>query len=90
MKHIKDFIMNERYMGSITVEEFKNKLTQIKSLFENIEEIYLSFPDGLQNITNDFHNYEGCINHCYSAGITACEELTDEADKLIRKFENEY
>lgn len=91
MKHIKDFDMvNERHNEPITVEEFKNKLTQMKSLFEDIEDIYLTLPDGLQNIINDFHNYEGSLGHCYGAGITACDELTGEADKLIRKFENEY
>jgi len=90
VKIISENNKNVEFKVPTTEELLETKLTQMKDLFSQIEDVYLSLPYGLQAIITDYHNYEGSIVHCYGAGITACGELLEDKDSVLKRYNDEY
>lgn len=59
-------------------EEEQNKLAQMKTLFKQLEKMYLEFTPEAQEKISDFHNWEGSLPYCIRWGITATDELLAE------------
>lgn len=56
----------------------KEKLKEIYTLFETLDEIYDDLPSETKDKINEYHNEEGSLCHCIRWGLTASEELLEE------------
>lgn len=60
-----------------TTEE-KKKLKTINELFNQLEDIYLSFDEETKEKITEYHNETGSVPHCIRWGIQGTEELIRE------------
>ena len=71
-------------------KEYRRKLESIALRFKQIEALYNSIPQGLQEEIIEFHNEDGSLPHSIRWGQQATDELIEAYEETHAKASENY
>lgn len=69
----------------MTTRTLKSKMSKIEKLYNQIDTILNTIPNGLKDEINDFHVDDKGLLYCTIWGQQAAENLKDDAKLIIMK-----
>ena len=71
-------------------KEYRRKLESIALRFKQIEALYNSIPQGLQEEIREFHNEDGSLPHSIRWGQQATDELIEAYEETHANASENY
>ena len=61
----------------------KEKISKIKELLNQAEDLYNKVPVEIQEAMLDYHNQDYTLGHCLRWGLQAAEDIVDDWDEVV-------
>lgn len=76
--------------NTMSPKEYRRKLESIALRFKQIEELYNSIPEGLQEEISQFHNSDATLQYCLRWGLQGTDELIEAYEETHAKAKENY